>query len=188
EAAGRVLADAVRSRVDVPGFNRSMMDGFALRAADTMGASSYNRLALEVVGESMPGKPFPGEIGRGKAVRIMTGAPMPAGADAVLPVELTQIEGQQLLTQGDVSPGKHVGLLGEDMAAGTMALPAGRVLRPQDIGLLASIGVGEVSVVQRPRVRIVITGNELLPTGSAPEPNRIFDSNGPMLRALLQRD
>lgn len=188
QAAGRVLATEVISRVDVPGFDRSMMDGFALRAADTMGASAYNRLTLDVVGESLPGKPFAGKLGPGQAVRIMTGAPIPQGADAVLPVEVVEIQGDRILAQGEVSPGKHAGRTGEDVAAGTAVLPAGRVLRPQDIGVLASIGQGEVAVVRRPRVRIVVTGNELLPAGSQPEGNKIVDSNGPMLAALVARD
>ena len=188
EAAGRVLAREIVSRVDVPPFDRSMMDGFALRAADTMGASPYNRLALDVVGESLPGRPFSGQIAPSKAVRIMTGAPLPDGADAVLPVELVEAQPDRILAQGEVSPGKHVGRIGEDIAAGTAVLPAGRILRPQDVGVLASIGTGEVPVVRRPRVRIVVTGDELLPAGSQPEGHKIVDSNGPMLAALIARD
>ena len=188
EAAGRVLARDVTSRVDVPRFARSMMDGFALRAADTLGASPYSRLALEVIGESTPGRPFQRPLEAGQAVRIMTGAPLPDGADAVLPAEWVQIEPERILAQGEVPPGKHVGQIGEDIAAGTAVLPDGRVLRPQDIGVLASIGVGEVPVVSRPRVRIVVTGNELLPAGSQPAGYRIVDSNGPMLTALVRRD
>jgi molybdopterin molybdotransferase len=187
-AAGRVLAREIVSRVDVPSFERSMMDGYALRAADTMGATPYNRLALEVAGESLPGKPFPGEVRPGKAVRIMTGAPLPQGADAVLPAELVEAEGDQILVQGEVSPGKHVGRIGEDIAAGTTVLPAGRILRPQDVGVLASIGCGEVPVVRRPRVRVVLTGDELLPAGSQPQRYKVVDSNGPMLAALVERD
>jgi len=188
EAAERVLSQEVVSRVDVPSFERSMMDGYALRAADTMGASPYNRLALEVVGESLPGRPFGGKVEPGKAVRIMTGAPLPEGADAVLPAELVETEGNRILAQGEVSPGKHVGRIGEDIAAGTAVLPAGRTLRPQDVGVFASIGTGEVPVVRRPRVSIVVTGNELLPAGSPPQPHKIVDSNGPMLAALIRRD
>ena len=200
ESAGRVLAEAVASRVDVPGFARAMMDGFALRAADTLGASAYNRLALRVTGESMPGRGFAGAVGPGEAVRIMTGAPLPAGADAVLPFEQAECDdggmsasepphtAQRLAVQGEVAPGKHVGRVGEDVAAGAEVLPAGRRLRPQDVGLLAAIGAAEAAVVRRPRVRIVVTGNELLPAGSAPQPPRIVDSNGPMLEALVARD
>jgi len=187
-AAGRVLAADAVSPVDVPAFDRSMMDGFALRAADVTGASAYNRLAIGVIGKSLPGRPFAGSVGPGQAVRIMTGAPLPEGADAVLPVEAVEIREHDVLAQGDVSPGKHVGRIGEDVAAGATVLPAGRVLRPQDVGVLSSIGTAEVPVVRRPRVRIVVTGNELLPAGSAPQPNKIVDSNGPMLTALVARD
>jgi len=188
EAAGRVLAREVISRVDVPGFARSMMDGFAVRAADTLGASPYNRLDLAVIGQSLPGRPWHGEVGRQQAVRIMTGAPLPAGADAVLPAELVEIQRERVLVQGEVSPGKHVGRIGEDIAAGATVLRAGRLLRPQDVGVLASIGVGRVEVVRRPRVRIVVTGDELLPAGCEPEGSKIVDSNGPMLAALVRRD
>ena len=188
EAAGRVLADGVTSRVNVPPFARSMMDGFALRAADTQGASSYNPLALDVIGQSLPGAPYDGQVSPGRAVRIMTGAPIPRGADAVLPVEFVEIEPDRILTLKSVSPGQHVGQIGEDIRNGTPVLPAGRRLRPQDAGVLSSIGEGRVSVVRRPRVRIVVTGNELLPAGSMPQGCKIVDSNGPMLAGLIQRD
>lgn len=188
EAAARVLANDVTSPTDVPRFARSMMDGFALRAADTLGASPYNRLPLAVVGESMPGRPFEGTVASAQAVRIMTGAPLPQGADAVLPVELLEIEAQRILAQGSVAPAQHVGQVGEDVRAGATVLTAGRLLRPQDIGVLSSIGRAEVIVVRTPRVRIVVTGNELLPAGSPPQPHKIVDSNGPMLAALIARD
>jgi len=188
EARGRVLVNDVASSVDVPGFARSMMDGFALRAIETEGASPYSQLPLRVAGESMPGRPFEGVVGAGQAVRIMTGAPLPQGADAVLPVEQVEVEEGRILAIGSVSPGQHVGRIGEDIKAGTAVLRAGRRLRPQDLGVLSSIGVGQVEVVQRPRVRIVVTGNELLPAGTRPEGCRIADSNGPMLGALVERD
>ncbi|MEK6258193.1 MAG: gephyrin-like molybdotransferase Glp [Planctomycetota bacterium] len=187
-AAQRVLARDVTSGVNVPNFARSMMDGFALRAEETYGASSYNRLSLRILGTCLPGVPFPTQVATGEAVRIMTGAPLPAGTDAVLPVEETELDGQTLLVLGPVSSGKHVGQVGEDIRVGDMVQPAGRVLRPQDIGVLSSIGVREVPVVRRPRVRIMITGNELLPAGTPPEGFRIADANGPMLAALVARD
>jgi molybdopterin molybdotransferase len=187
-ACGRVLARDAVSTVDIPPFVRAMMDGFAVRAADTLGASPYNRLTLTIVGQSKPGQPFLGKVGPGQAVKIATGAPLPAGADAVIPVEIVEIDPHHIQAQGEVSPGKHLGHVGEDVAAGAKILAAGRVLRPQDVGLLASIGVPEVGVVRRPRVRIVVTGNELLPAGSRPEGFSIVDSNGPMLAALVARD
>lgn len=187
-AAGRVLAQDVITSVDVPGFDRAMMDGLAVRAADTLGATPYNQLPLEVVGEALPGRPFLGSLGPGQAVRIMTGAPLPDGADAVLPAELVHLDARQAWAHGEVPPGKHVGRKGEDIAAGTVVLTAGRVLRPQDLGVLASIGLGQVPVIRQPRVQIVITGDELLPAGSIPQGFRIVDSNGPMLAALVRRD
>ena len=118
----------------------------------------------------------------------MTGAPVPAGADAVLPAEAAEERDGRVLVREPVSPGRHVGRVGEDVARGREILAAGRRLRPQDVGLLASIGVGSASVVRRPRVAVLVTGNELLPPGSAPEGYRIADSNSPMLAALVARD
>jgi molybdopterin molybdotransferase len=187
-AAGRVLGDKVISAVDVPSFDRSMMDGFALHAADTQGATAYNRLELRIVGESLPGRPFRGEVECHCAVRIMTGAPLPAGADAVLPAERVEIEGDRLFALEELPPGKNVSQRGEDVAAGDTVLSAGRVLRPQDLGLLSSIGQSQVDVVRQPRVRIVITGSELLPAGCSPRESLIADANGPMLAALVARD
>jgi len=206
-AAGRVLATAVVSEVDVPGFDRATMDGYAVVAESTEGATSYNRLPLAVIGDSLPGHPFRGSVAVGQAVRIMTGAPVPLGCDAVLPAEWVEhasatdapsteaghaqpdaTSAQRLSALAAVSPGKHVGRLGEDILRGTTLLQPGRVLRPQDLGVLSSVGVGEVSVFCRPRVRLVVTGNELLPSGSQPHGYRIVDANGPMLAALVARD
>lgn len=188
ESFGRVLARDVRSSVDVPGFPRAMMDGYAVLAGDTEGATAYNPLPLTVVDVSLPGAPAQQPLALGQAIRIMTGAPVPAGADAVLPVEKVSIEDEQILVQDAVAEGKNIGLRGEDIAAETPVLSAGRQLRPQDIGVLSSIGHGRVEVIQRPRVRIVVTGNELLPAGTVPSGYQIVDSNGPMLRALIERD
>jgi molybdopterin molybdotransferase len=188
ELASRVLAEDVISDVDVPAFTRSMMDGFAVHADDTSGASSYHRIPLAVVGEVLAGQAFRGRVHRGQAVRIMTGAPMPRDADAVIPVEKVQLEGTNINVLDEVTPGKHVGRIGEDIATGTRVLEAGRRLRPQDIGVLSSIGVSSARVVRRPLVRILVTGNELLPAGSRPMGNKIVDANSPMLAALIRRD
>jgi molybdopterin molybdotransferase len=188
QATGRVLAAEVVAEVAVPGFDRAAMDGFAVRAEETFGAGPYNPLALQVIGEALPGRPFAGQVAPGQAVRIMTGAPVPAGADAVIPVEVAQQEGRLLRITEPVSPGRHIGRRGEDVEPGSTVLPLGRMLRPQDLGLLASIGVAEVSVVRRPRIAILITGDELLPAGSRPQGCRIVDSNSVMLAALAQRD
>ena len=118
----------------------------------------------------------------------MTGAPVPAGADAVVPVERTETSGSRLLVVDSVPARKHIGPRGEDIRIGDAVLKPGRRLRAQDIGVLSSIGVKSASVVRRPRVRIVVTGNELLPGGSTPINFQITDANGPMLDALVNRD
>jgi molybdopterin molybdotransferase len=188
EAGGRVLAEDVVAEVAVPGFDRAAMDGFAVWAEDTFGAGPYSPLELRVLGESLPGRPFAGKVLPGHAVRIMTGAPVPAGADAVVPAEVAQEEAEVLRIVEPVPPGRHVGRRGEDIELGRTVLHNERVLRPQDLGLLASLGVGIVSVVRRPCVDILITGDELLPAGSRPEGCRIVDSNSIMLAALVRRD
>jgi molybdopterin molybdotransferase len=186
--AGRVLAAPVVSAVNVPGFARAAMDGYAVRAEDTFGTDTFNPLPLTVVGESRPARPFAGEARPGQAVRIMTGAPVPAGADAVLQAEAAQADGDRVLVREAVPPGRHVGRVGEDVTAGRIILPAGRRLRPQDVGLLAAVGAAQASVVRRPRVAVLVTGDELLPPGRTPEGFQIVDSNSPMLAALVERD
>lgn len=188
ESCGRILAADVVSRVNVPGFDRSMMDGFALSATETYGATPYNPLPFKIVGTCFPGAPFSGTVLSGQAVCIMTGAPMPDGANAVLPVENTERQGDSLLAMAEVSAGKHVGAVGEDVHRGSTLLSARRVLRPQDIGVLSSIGCSKAVVVRKPRVGILITGNELLPCGTTPKGYQITDANGPMLHALVNRD
>lgn len=191
-AQDRVLGEAVRAPVPVPGFERVMMDGYAVRAEETFGATEYAPLRLRVVGEVTPGRGFDGVVDPGEAVRVMTGAPLPHGADAVVvaehAVESRAGEQRRVDVREPAPPGRHVGAVGEDVAEGEEVLPAGRRLRPQDVGVLSSIGVSEVAVVRRPCVRIVPTGDELLPPGSRPEGFRIVDANSPMLAGLVARD
>ena len=203
DAAGRVLAASVVSDIDVPGFDRATMDGYAVVAESTEGATPYNRIPLKVVGDALPGSPFTRAIARGEAVRIMTGAPIPGGADSVLPAESAEANDDRrggpsgtpsidapssIFAISEVSPRKNVGHRGEDIVRGTTLLDVGRVLRPQDVGVMSSIGLAAAAVVRRPRVRLVITGNELLAAGSKPRGYQITDANGPMLAALAERD
>ena len=192
-AAGRVLADTLVSDVDVPGFDRATMDGYAVLAESTEGASSYAPIPLNIIGDSLPGRPCDVTVLRGQAVRIMTGAPLPAGCDAVLPAEWADADARQsgrgsVNALAAVSPGKHVGRRGEDIVRGTTLFQSGRVLLPQDLGVLSSVAAARIPVCARPRVRLVITGNELLPAGSRPRDWQIADANGPMLAALVERD
>ena len=149
-AAGRVLAVSVVSGVDVPGFDRATMDGYALVSGSTEGAGAYNRLPLTVIGDSMPACPFDGFVSLGEAVRVMTGAPIPRGADAVLPAEWVDAApggNNSIAALAAVSPGKNVGRRGEDILHGTPLFQPGRVLRPQDLGVLSSIGQADARVV-----------------------------------------
>ncbi|MBW2387895.1 MAG: molybdopterin molybdotransferase MoeA [Deltaproteobacteria bacterium] len=188
QCVGRVLAEEVRAEVNVPGFPRSAMDGYAIRGEESFGASAYNPIRFEIVGESMPGDPYAGELAKGTAVRIMTGAPVPSAADAVVMAEVCREEAGVVEVSEAVAPLKNVGETGEDIREGEIVLGVGRRLRPQDAGLLSSIGVAEPRCVRRPRVRLVVTGNELLPAGSKPGGSKIVDSNSVVLRGLLARD
>jgi molybdopterin molybdotransferase len=185
---GRVLAEDVRADVPVPGFARAAMDGYAVRGEDTFGASAYAPAPLRVLGVALPGRAFEAAVAPGTAVRVMTGAPVPAGADAVVKAEVCTEEAGVVEVTEAVAPRKNVGAVGEDIRAGEVVLRCGRRLRAQDAGLLASIGVARPRCVRRPRVRLVVTGDELLPSGSRPLPPRIVDSNSIVLRALVDRD
>lgn len=188
DAAGRVLADDVVSGVDVPAFRRSMMDGYAVRAEDTYGATAYNPIPLDIVGVSMPGTDPDDHVAQGQCVTIVTGAPMPDGADAVLMVENTSGSGDRIEATAPVPVGRNVGRVGEDVAVGALILNSGRTLLPQDVGLLSAVGHHPIDVVRRPTVRIIVSGDELLPPGASPVGTKIVDSNSPMLAALVQRD
>jgi molybdopterin molybdotransferase len=187
-AAGRVLAKDVVAEVDLPPFARSAMDGWAVRGADTFGASPTEPLRLKIVGECKPGVAPTVTVGENEAARIRTGAPLPPGADAVLPAEFGAEGAASVDALDAVPPGRHVGRRGEDVARGTPVLPRGRRLRPQDVGLLSSLGVAQVVAHREPRVAVLVTGSEIRPAGTRPEGWTVADANGPMLDALVRRD
>jgi molybdopterin molybdotransferase len=174
EAAGRVLAEPGTAEGDLPPFDSSAMDGFAVRAADTPGP-------LRVVGQSAAGSPFDGELAEGEAVTISTGAVVPAGADAVVPVERTTGE----VTVERVEPGENVRPTGGDIRAGEVVVDRGVVLRPAQLGALAAAGVACVHVARRPRAVVLPTGSELRPPGSRLGPGEIYESNSVLLAAQL---
>jgi molybdopterin molybdotransferase len=188
QCVGRVLAADVVSQHEMPPFTRAMMDGYAVRSEALAGARSDQPRPLVEIGVCLPGEGFDGSVAGNQAVRIMTGAPTPEGADVVLPVEQTRRDDDGLWALAELPSGKHVGRIGEDFAAGQTMLPRGRRLRPQDAGLLSSLGINDVAVIPRPHVAICVTGDELLPMGSAPQGYRFADSNGPMLMGLAVRD
>jgi molybdopterin molybdotransferase len=187
-AVGRVLARDVVATIDVPGFDRAAMDGYGLRGDVTSGASEYNPLSVELHGQVLPGRPLADAVAPGQAVRIMTGAPVPAGVDAVVPAEYATEHGDAIEITRPVAPGQHVAHRGEDVAAGATVLSAGRRLRPQDVGLVASLGQSAVDVVRQPRLRILTTGNEVVPPGCDKGLYEIYDANSYMLRGLVARD
>ncbi|MGE3314247.1 MAG: gephyrin-like molybdotransferase Glp [Planctomycetaceae bacterium] len=188
EAQGRILSEDLLATFDVPQFDRAAMDGYALRGSETDGAGDYNPLSLSIIGEALPGQPYEGDVPPGSAVRIMTGAPVPRGTDAVLPAEFARELTGKVEALAAVPPGKNVGRRSEDVRAGETVLSSGRKLRPQDLGVLASLGIAKVSVCRRPRVRIVITGDELVPPGQPIGPYQIYEANSAMLRSLVARD
>ena len=188
QSAGRVLAQTITSKVNVPGFHRSMMDGFAIRAVDIEQASESEPVALRIAGDIYPGTPHSVPLSSKQTIRIMTGAPIPTGGDAVIPVEDVRVRGDQILVSRPIAEGKHVGVPGEDIVSGQIVVAAGRQLRPQDVGLLSSIGIDAVGVLCKPRVHLVTTGNELLPAGTPPTDFMITDANSPMLESLVVRD
>jgi len=184
EAAGRVLAADVRGVVDLPGFDRSSMDGWAVRSADFPGEP----VELPVRGDVAAGSPGDVELEPGTVLRISTGAPMPAGADAVLPLEEGEERDGVLRTQARVQPDAYVRFRGEDVRAGELLVRAGLALTPARLSVVASAGVATVSVHRRPRVAIVATGSELVPVGEPLPPGAIYNSNGPTLAAHARAD
>ena len=185
-AVGQTLAADVRAPFDVPAMANSAMDGYAVCSADTAGASAAAPAELRVVGQIQAGGLPTIPVGRGEAVRIMTGAPMPQGADAIVPWELTneadlrragQPHPNVVEARHTAAPGDHVRPAGEDAAAGSLVLPRGRVLDPPAVGMLASFGYAACRVVRRPRVAVLATGDEVQTPGEPLQPGHLYDSN-----------
>ena len=181
-AHARVLALDVRAAIDVPGFDRSNMDGFAVRAEDSFGASEEEPVRLALTGETIPTGVMPArEVEHGMASPIATGGVLPRGADAVVPVEHTDLEGDRVIVRRAVVPGGAVSFAGTDIGAGETVLFAGTKLTSRETGVLAAIGAREVAVVRRPRVAIISTGDEIVQPGEAMRPGLVYDSNGRIL-------
>jgi len=186
EAHGCVLAREVVAGEDVPSFASSAMDGFAVRAADVAGAAPTAPVELRIVGRAPIGRAPEGTVGHGEAIRIATGAPIPAGADAVVPIEDCEVEGERVRVLAPVPEGKHVRPAGEDLRAGEVLVPAGRRLGAPELGLLAAAGAAQVSIHPRPRVVVLSTGDELVEPSRVPAFGQVRDSNAYLLYGALR--
>ncbi|HEY7849696.1 MAG TPA: gephyrin-like molybdotransferase Glp, partial [Ktedonobacterales bacterium] len=187
EALGRVLADDTLAQEASPPFANSAMDGYALRSADTQDASAQSPVRLRLVGEVPAGSVYAGVAQPGEAIRILTGAPLPDGADAALQQELTEVGDGWVTIREPVAPGTNVRHIGDDVRPGMLLARAGAELGPAEIALLASLGVSPVRVRRRPRVAILATGDELTPLGQPLKPGQIYNSNTPYLIAAVAR-
>ncbi|MGH9039650.1 MAG: molybdopterin molybdotransferase MoeA [Acidimicrobiia bacterium] len=185
EALGRATATSLSAAWNVPPFANTGMDGYAVRAADTAGASPESPARLVIVGELPAGQAPTTPVAAGEAIRIMTGAPIPEGADGIIMVEETAMDGDAVLVHREVRPGDHIRPAGGDVQEGTVAFPVRTVLSPAHLGVVASLGHARVRVIRRPRVAVMSTGDELTPPGEPLGPGRITDSNRPMLTALV---
>lgn len=186
KALNRILAEDVRAEISVPSFAKSAMDGYAVVAEDTFGSAPTNPSLLKLVGESKIGESPKTIVEKGQTVTIATGAPVPQGANAVVMVENTKrLETGDVEIYAPVAPGENVSQVGEDVKQGTVVLEKGRKLKPPDLGLLVALGRGTVNVVQKPKVGVLSTGNELLDV-SPGETAKIADVNRPVLMAMVE--
>ena len=183
-ALNRVLATPIVSAINVPPHTNSAMDGYAVRGADLPGSGTAR---LNVIGRAMAGAPFAGEVGDSEAVRIMTGAVLPNGADTVLMQEDVRVDGDRIEIDSGHKPGENVRMAGEDLAVGEIVLVPGKQLLPAEIGVLASLGIAEVQVKHRLRAAFFSTGDELKSLGERLEPGQIYDSNRYTLHGMLSR-
>lgn len=185
DALARVLAKDVHADIDIPGFDRSTVDGYAVAAAETTGASEAIPAMLQCRGRVGMGSADAGSISPGSCLYVPTGGALPTGADAAVMIEHAEQIGDDILVHRPVAPGENVVVRGEDFRAGKVALERGRVLTPREIGVAAAIGADRVSVVQVPKIGIISTGNELVPVVETPGPGEVRDANSYLAGAFV---
>lgn len=182
EARGRILSATLSSKVDDPRFDNSAMDGFAVKSSDCSGPSTR----LEIIGTSQAGEESLPTVGKGQACRIMTGAPVPPGADAIVMIEDTQTEGEHVIITGPARV-EYIRHRAENLAQGQEALPKGTQLGAAELALAATMGYGETEVVVKPKVAILSTGDELIPAGVEINSGQIYESNSHAIASLVER-
>ncbi|MCS6783807.1 MAG: molybdopterin biosynthesis protein [Candidatus Caldarchaeum sp.] len=186
-ALGRTLAENVLAHTSAPPFDRSTVDGYAVKASDTYTASEETPVILEVVGKAVVGVPFEGDVVEGKCVEIATGAVVPRGANAVVMVEFTKkLADGKILVYRPVSPNENIAQTGSDVSAGDTVLRKGTVITPREIAVLTSVGLKEVVVYRKVRAAVFSTGDEIIESGAALPIGKIYDVNGPTLTAMMQ--
>ena len=186
-ALGRTLARDIKARENIPPFDKATMDGYALRAEDIRAAGKDAAVELEVLEDLPAGRVSRRSVGRGQAVRIMTGAPLPKGADAVVMVEDTERSGGRVIIRRAVRPADNTGQAGEDLKKGELVLERGAVIGPAETGMLAATGLARVPVVRRPKLAVIATGDEIVEPGERKAAGQIRNSNGPALLAMALR-
>src|SRR5574337_324765 len=188
EAVGRVLAEEICASMDVPPFARAAMDGYAVRAEDTFGAGNFSPRILELIEVIHAGESARLSIRPGSCIQVATGAPMPEGADAVVMVEDTELDGAKVRVYKPVYPQQHASPMGEDIKAGSCVLQRGVRLDPSKIGVLAALGLQKVAIYQKPQVAVIPSGNEILTPGDVLTPGKIYDINSYTLSALISEN
>ncbi len=185
DACGRIISEDIIAKIDVPHFDRSAVDGYAVRAEDTFGASLTNPVILKLAGEVEIGEK-PCELKQGEAVKVSTGSALPKGANAVVMLEYAREFDENVEVYKPVTPWENVSKKGEDVKAGEVVLKKGEVLQPQDIGIISALGYSKVKVLKRVKVAVIATGNELVEVGEKPEVGKVVNSNSPMLCCAIK--
>jgi molybdenum cofactor synthesis domain-containing protein len=186
KATGRVLASDIRAGFNVPPFTRARMDGYAVKAKDTAGASKSKPKKLRLIGVGYAGEPYEGTVDDAECIEIATGSPLPKGADAVVMVEYTKLSGKTVEVMRQARPRDNITPEGKDIKAGEVVVKGGEVLSPAKVGALASLGFSSVQVYAKPHVAIYSTGDEIAPQGQPLRPGQVYDSNSYTLTGIVE--
>ncbi len=181
----RILAENIIAKLNVPPFNRSAMDGYAVKAEDTFGASGFNPIKLKLVGVQHAGEQWSGEIKHDECVQVATGSPVPGGSNSVVMVEYTKLDGSFVEILKPVYPKANISPEGEDLKEGDLVLESGEVLSPAKIGVLAALNIQIVTVLEKPKVGVYSTGTEIIPLGTDLEPSQIYDVNSYTMASVI---